>query len=141
MVLYFNIASLFRQSDETALPEQHLDNTKNTEKWSTKEDSKLVKAFKKYESNWHKIESEMALDKKSLEVCKDRVETLLQSNIKGTWTSDEDSTILKYLKKFGRNWSLIAKKLEGRNGKQVRERYINYLEKREALMSQKDEFT
>ncbi len=32
------------------------------------------------------------------------------------------------VKKFGRNWGLIASNLEGRNGKQVRERYINCLD-------------
>lgn len=34
---------------------------------------------------------------------------------------------------------MIAKKIEGRNGKQVRERFVNYLEKKEEL--HKDVFT
>lgn len=42
-------------------------------------------------------------------------------------------------KKFGRNWALIAKKIQGRNGKQVRERFVNYLEKKANL--QIDKFT
>ena len=47
--------------------------------------------------------------------------------------------IIKQFQKFGRNWSLIAKKIPGRTGKQVRERYVNYLEKKDNL--HKDEFT
>lgn len=47
--------------------------------------------------------------------------------------------ILKGFAKFGRNWALIAKSIEGRCGKQVRERYVNCLEKKEQLAKQ--EFT
>mmetsp|Transcript_16559 Transcript_16559/g.15856 ORF Transcript_16559/g.15856 Transcript_16559/m.15856 type:complete len:97 (+) Transcript_16559:119-409(+) len=52
---------------------------------------------------------------------------------------EEDNLITKYYSKFGRNWALIAKKLKGRSGKQVRERFINYLEKKE--LSKEDLFT
>lgn len=81
----------------------------------------------------------MKTSKKSIELCKERIDKLISSSIKGTWTPEEDNLILKYHSKFGRNWSLIAKKIEGRNGKQVRERFVNYLEKKEELF--KDEFT
>jgi len=32
------------------------------------------------------------------------------------------------IKKYGKNWGLIASNLKGRTGKQVRERYINCLD-------------
>jgi len=38
-------------------------------------------------------------------------------NVKGTWTHEEDSAILKQYAKFGRNWSLIASRIPGRSGK------------------------
>ena len=54
--IFFNIASLFLNSDITVIPEQFLDNAKNSlEKWSAKEDNKLMKAFQRYENNWQKI--------------------------------------------------------------------------------------
>jgi hypothetical protein len=59
--------------------------------------------------------------------------------VKGTWTPEEDAMILRLYAKFGRNWALIAKKIEGRSGKQVRERFLNYLEKKDHL--HKDDFT
>lgn len=70
---------------------------------------------------------------------KDRFQKITQGNVKGTWTAEEDAIILREYKKFGRNWALLAKKVPGRTGKQVRERYVNYLEKRDNL--KKDEFT
>ena len=72
----------------------------------------------------------MKTSKKSVDDCKDRMERI-QNSVKGSWSSEEDAIIVKLVGKFGRNWALIAKKIEGRSGKQVRERYINYLEKRE----------
>ena len=55
----------------------------------------------------------------------------MTKGVKGAWTVDEDRLIRKYVGKYGKgNWALVAKKIEGRNGKQVRERYVNYLEKK-----------
>lgn len=49
--------------------------------------------------------------------CKDRLDKLTKNSVKGTWTPDEDQAILRGYQKYGRNWALIAKKLEGRSGK------------------------
>ena len=37
--------------------------------------------------------------------------------VKGTWSVEEDNLLLKYFEKYNRNWTLIAKKIPGRNGK------------------------
>ena len=104
-------------SDITVIPEQFLDNAKNSlEKWSVKDDSKLMKAFQRYEHNWQKIQDEMKTTKKSADDCKDRMERL-QNSVKGAWSLEEDSLIIKFVGKFGRNWAQIAKKIEGRSGK------------------------
>lgn len=58
----------------------------------------------------------MKTSKKSAHECKNRIE-MLQNTVKGTWSLEEDNKILKYYEKFGRNWALIAKKIEGRTGK------------------------
>nr|KYP60154.1 Transcription factor MYB98 [Cajanus cajan] len=48
--------------------------------------------------------------------------------IKGQWTDEEDRKLLKLVKQHGvRKWSQIAEKLDGRAGKQCRERWHNHL--------------
>ncbi|KAE9594159.1 putative transcription factor MYB-HB-like family [Lupinus albus] len=50
------------------------------------------------------------------------------SLIKGQWTVEEDRKLLKLVKQHGvTKWSQIAEKLEGRAGKQCRERWHNHL--------------
>ncbi|CAK8565888.1 unnamed protein product [Lathyrus sativus] len=50
------------------------------------------------------------------------------SLIKGQWSDQEDRKLLKLVKQYGvRKWSQIAEKLEGRAGKQCRERWQNHL--------------
>ncbi|CAJ1960315.1 unnamed protein product [Sphenostylis stenocarpa] len=48
--------------------------------------------------------------------------------IKGQWTEEEDRILLKLVKQHGvGKWSQIAEKLDGRAGKQCRERWHNHL--------------
>ncbi|CAI9778713.1 unnamed protein product [Fraxinus pennsylvanica] len=48
--------------------------------------------------------------------------------IKGQWTKEEDRKLIKLVMQYGsRNWAVIAEKLEGRAGKQCRERWLNHL--------------
>ncbi|KAF8397488.1 hypothetical protein HHK36_016405 [Tetracentron sinense] len=47
---------------------------------------------------------------------------------KGPWTQEEDDTIIELVSKYGpTKWSVIAKSLPGRIGKQCRERWHNHL--------------
>ncbi|MED6126993.1 hypothetical protein PIB30_083840 [Stylosanthes scabra] len=51
-----------------------------------------------------------------------------ESLIKGQWSPEEDRKLEKLVKQHGiRKWSQIAEKLEGRAGKQCRERWHNHL--------------
>ncbi|EFC44400.1 hypothetical protein NAEGRDRAFT_79798 [Naegleria gruberi] len=51
------------------------------------------------------------------------------SVIKGSWSEIEDEKLLQLVKKHGpKRWSFIASHLEGRVGKQCRERYLNHLD-------------
>jgi len=43
------------------------------------------------------------------------------------WTSQEDAQVVELVKKFGTKWAIVASNMKNRNGKQVRDRYINYL--------------
>ena len=44
--------------------------------------------------------------------------------VKGPWTKEEDENVVKLVHKYGvKSWSLIARQLKGRLGKQCRERF------------------
>ncbi|XP_077363308.1 uncharacterized protein LOC144007478 isoform X3 [Festucalex cinctus] len=48
--------------------------------------------------------------------------------VKGPWTLEEDKRVVELVRKFGKKqWSLIAKHMRSRNGKQCRERWLNHL--------------
>ncbi|KAK7257438.1 hypothetical protein RIF29_31421 [Crotalaria pallida] len=48
--------------------------------------------------------------------------------VKGPWTTKEDKRLIKLVERFGiKQWSLIAKSLNGRIGKQCKERWENHL--------------
>nr|XP_040132043.1 myb-related protein B isoform X2 [Ictidomys tridecemlineatus] len=48
--------------------------------------------------------------------------------VKGPWTKEEDQKVIELVKKYGtKKWTLIAKHLKGRLGKQCRERWHNHL--------------
>mmetsp|Transcript_11792 Transcript_11792/g.17508 ORF Transcript_11792/g.17508 Transcript_11792/m.17508 type:complete len:234 (+) Transcript_11792:186-887(+) len=48
---------------------------------------------------------------------------------KGTWTKAEDQQLMEIVREMGpKRWSTIAEKLEGRIGKQCRERWYNHLD-------------
>jgi hypothetical protein len=50
-------------------------------------------------------------------------------NIKGPWTTKEDTVLLQQVDLYGpRKWSEIAKCIPGRIGKQCRERWMNHLD-------------
>ncbi|RDX57739.1 Transcription factor MYB119, partial [Mucuna pruriens] len=48
--------------------------------------------------------------------------------IKGQWNKEEDRKLIRLVKQYGeRKWAEVAEKLEGRVGKQCRERWNNHL--------------
>ncbi|KAH0948440.1 hypothetical protein HN011_008760, partial [Eciton burchellii] len=48
--------------------------------------------------------------------------------VKGPWTKEEDETVVKLVATYGpKKWTLIARHLKGRIGKQCRERWHNHL--------------
>ncbi len=48
--------------------------------------------------------------------------------VKGPWTKEEDERVVELVRKYGpKRWTLIAKHLKGRIGKQCRERWHNHL--------------
>jgi len=43
------------------------------------------------------------------------------------WQSHEDEKVIELVSKHGQSWALIASMMEGRSGKQIRDRYLNKL--------------
>lgn len=96
--------------------------------WTPEEDETLRKAVETYKGrNWKKI-AEFFHDRTEVQ-CLHRWQKVLNPElIKGPWTQEEDEKIIDLVSKYGpTKWSIIAKSLPGRIGKQCRERWHNHL--------------
>lgn len=97
-------------------------------KWTVEEDTRLRYAVEDNSAkNWKKIAQ--ALPGRSDVQCLHRWQKVLKPGlIKGPWTPEEDGKVVDLVKKYGqKKWSLIARELKGRLGKQCRERWYNHL--------------
>ena len=74
--------------------------------------------------NWKSIAAH--LESRTDVQCLHRWQKVLRPGlIKGPWTKEEDEAVKKLVAEFGcKRWSLIASHLEGRLGKQCRERCV-----------------
>ncbi|CAN1769905.1 Transcription factor MYB3R-5 [Linum perenne] len=96
--------------------------------WTPEEDETLRKAVATYKGkSWKKI-AEYFPDRSEVQ-CLHRWQKVLNPDlVKGPWTPQEDDKIVKMVAKYGpTKWSVIAKSLPGRIGKQCRERWHNHL--------------
>ncbi|GCB62948.1 hypothetical protein scyTo_0013133 [Scyliorhinus torazame] len=97
-------------------------------KWSSEEDEKLKKLINQYGKNdWRFIASNFS-NRTDLQ-CQHRwLKVLNPELVKGPWTKEEDQKVIELVQKHGpKRWSLIARHLKGRLGKQCRERWHNHL--------------
>jgi transcriptional activator Myb len=96
-------------------------------KWTPEEDEKIRKMIKESKrKNWKNLTTK--LNNKSVEDCLARYKSIFFK--KGKWTKEEDEQVLLYYNILGKNWGLISKILKVRNWKQVRDRFLNYLDPR-----------
>ncbi|KAM3333641.1 hypothetical protein ACQJBY_028627 [Aegilops geniculata] len=96
--------------------------------WTSQEDETLRKAVETFNGrSWKKI-AEFFPDRTEVQ-CLHRWQKVLNPElIKGPWTQEEDDKIIDLVKKYGpTKWSVIARSLPGRIGKQCRERWHNHL--------------
>nr|URY18753.1 MYB protein [Zanthoxylum bungeanum] len=96
--------------------------------WTLEEDQTLRKAVATFKGkNWKKI-AEYFPDRSEVQ-CLHRWQKVLNPDlVKGPWNQEEDDKIIELVSKYGRTkWSVIAKSLPGRIGKQCRERWHNHL--------------
>ncbi|CAJ1946254.1 unnamed protein product [Cylindrotheca closterium] len=97
-------------------------------KWTEEEDDCLRQAVSDYGGkSWKKIASR--LSGRTDVQCLHRWQKVLKPGlIKGPWTPEEDSKVVRLVKLHGnKKWSFIARQLKGRLGKQCRERWYNHL--------------
>lgn len=99
--------------------------------WSEEEDEKLRdRASLTKQKNWNSISEYIGT--KTPSQCQQRWKTEIGPDVlkvKGRWTSEEDTTLLELVNKFGtKNWRFISRHLNGRLPKQCRERWCNQLD-------------
>lgn len=97
--------------------------------WTEEEDNLLTTVVKNFNGrNWKKI-AEYLHGRTDIQ-CLHRWQKVLNPElVKGPWTKEEDDCIVESVKKYGcKRWSMIAKALPGRIGKQCRERWHNHLD-------------
>jgi hypothetical protein len=100
---------------------------KNQKKWTRDEDEMLISLAEQFnEKHWKEI-SKRFLKKNSLQ-CFSRYKRIRPGIIKGSWKREEDLKIMDLVNKYGKSWSKISKILGTRNGKQIRDRFINVLD-------------
>lgn len=96
-------------------------------RWSKCEDNLLKHLIKKYGDRWDLIAPHFK-ERTEPQVQQRWVRVLNPELIKGPWTKEEDAKVVALVRKFGpKKWTLIARFLNGRIGKQCRERWHNHL--------------
>ncbi|KAL4225405.1 Myb-related protein A [Mactra antiquata] len=100
----------------------------NRGRWLAEEDEKLKQVVEQVGSQDWKLVSRFFSDRSDLQ-CQHRWYKVLNPDlIKGAWTPEEDVKVLQLVRQFGtKKWTIVSKYLNGRTGKQCRERWHNHL--------------
>ncbi|XP_014274880.1 myb protein isoform X2 [Halyomorpha halys] len=96
-------------------------------RWTKEEDIRLKQLVEEYPDNWAAIAQHFP-QRTDLQ-CQQRWHKVVNPElVKGPWTKEEDETVVSLVERFGpKKWTLIARHLKGRIGKQCRERWHNHL--------------
>ncbi|XP_077499540.1 myb-related protein A-like isoform X3 [Amblyomma americanum] len=100
----------------------------NKGRWDKEEDERLKRSVQALGSHdWAAI-AQCFPDRSDVQ-CQQRWHKVLNPDlVKGSWSKEEDEKVVELVKKYGpKKWTLIAKHLKGRIGKQCRERWHNHL--------------
>ncbi|CAL9689485.1 unnamed protein product [Knipowitschia caucasica] len=97
--------------------------------WTKHEDEKLQRLVKELGTNCWSLVCLQFKDLRSELDCQRRWNHMKNPElVKGPWTPEEDLKVVELVRRFGvKHWSIIAKHLRSRNGKQCRERWHNHL--------------
>lgn len=106
----------------------HSQGDKSTKtRWTKHEDAALKSLVEQYGERWDAI-AKFLKDRTDIQ-CQQRWTKVVNPDlIKGPWTKEEDDKVVELVTKYGpKKWTLIARHLRGRIGKQCRERWHNHL--------------
>ena len=108
---------------------QKVSNKSKNTKWTQEEDD-LLSNLMSSNNNLNSTDLANHFVGKTLQQINERWDKVLNpSLIKGSWTLEEDNTIIKFVAEHGtKNWTKLALLLPGRIGKQCRERWRNHLD-------------
>jgi myb proto-oncogene protein len=123
-----------RDSSDTLATESSLNKifiihkVKRKQNWTAFEDKILLMVVGSYgRRNWKAIASQ--LPKRTASQCYMRYNIIKTEFTKGMWTPEEDEYLLELVKTNGKKWSILADlHVAKRTGKQIRDRYVNYLD-------------
>jgi len=130
-----NMKGLKRKADKLALEHPSSKMIKKNKhcraskaKWTADEDEILTRAVvMNGEGNWKKIAGSLT-DRSHLQCLHRWQKVLNPALVKGPWKEEEDNKLVELVEKYGpKDWSTIASHIQGRIGKQCRERWFNHL--------------
>jgi hypothetical protein len=105
---------------------------KRSNRWTKDEDARLREAVAVVgPKNWRRISEDFLQGERSKLQCLHRWQKVLKPDLKkGPWTPIEDAILTKCVHEMGPDatWVRIAERVQGRIGKQCRERWCNHLD-------------
>jgi hypothetical protein len=100
---------------------------KKHKNWTKEEDRRLIEIANMFkQKSWTKVAD--YFEDKNAAQCRARYKRIRPGIVKGAWTKDEDDMIVELVSSTGKNWAMISKMMPTRNGKQIRDRFLNYLD-------------
>ncbi|XP_026464027.1 transcriptional activator Myb-like isoform X2 [Ctenocephalides felis] len=99
----------------------------NKGRWAKEEDARLKRLVEEQGEKWESIARHFR-DRSDVQ-CQQRWTKVVNPElVKGPWTKEEDEKVVELVERHGpKKWTLIARHLKGRIGKQCRERWHNHL--------------
>ncbi|KAL0325418.1 UNVERIFIED_CONTAM: Transcription factor [Sesamum radiatum] len=111
--------------------------------FTTQDETGLVRGLLLLDLNSNSYVVNSTLDESMNGVDNTETDDSNDNRVKGQWTDNEDSKLVKLVTKYGcRKWAVIAQQMVGRIGKQCRERWHNHLRpniKKDQLWTEEEE--
>lgn len=99
---------------------------KTINRWTENEYLQLVSLVREHGENWERISHQFV--NKTAKQCMQKFKNSARSAKKGNWTEEEDRLLMDWIKRHGAvKWTECSKNIQGRCGKQCRERWVNIL--------------
>jgi len=99
------------------------------QKWTKEEDKKLLSITSSLSkiTNWKEISQQF--ENRTPVQCSSRYKRIRPGIQRGSWSSKEDQLLINFVEQYGKNWGKISQYMKNRNCKQIRDRYLNCLDK------------